>query len=71
LHLIGPAEFADRVEHKLLAYSLNLLDEQQFDFVIRVAEFNGDGFVQKAPGTGRSIIARGGWGAGRETHRGN
>jgi ribonuclease Z len=39
LHLIGPAEFADRVEHKLLAYSLNLLDEQSFDFVIRVAEF--------------------------------
>jgi ribonuclease Z len=44
LHLIGPAEFADRVEHKLRAYSLNLLDEQSFDFVIRVAEFYDDGF---------------------------
>ena len=44
LHLVGPAEFADRVEHKPRAYSLNLLDEQSFDFVIRVAEFNGDDF---------------------------
>jgi ribonuclease Z len=43
LDLIGPAEFADRVEHKLRAYSLNLLDEQSFDFVIRVTEFD-DGF---------------------------
>jgi ribonuclease Z len=42
LHLIGPAEFADRVEHKLRAYSLNLLDEQSFDFTIRVAEYHGD-----------------------------
>ena len=44
LHLIGPPEFADRVEHKLLAYSLNLLDEGSFDFVITAAEFNGDSF---------------------------
>jgi ribonuclease BN (tRNA processing enzyme) len=27
LHLIGPTDFADRVEHKLNAYTLNLLDE--------------------------------------------
>jgi ribonuclease Z len=44
LHLIGPAEFADRVEHKLRAYSLNLLDERSSDFVITAAEFNGEGF---------------------------
>jgi ribonuclease Z len=37
LHLIGPAEFVERVEHKLLAYSLNLLDERSFDFVITAA----------------------------------
>jgi ribonuclease Z len=44
LHLVGPAEFADSVEHKIRAYSLNLLDERSFDFVVRAAEFNGDGF---------------------------
>lgn len=44
LHLIGPSEFADRVEHKLRAYTLNLLDEDFVDFVILVSEFSGDGF---------------------------
>jgi ribonuclease Z len=44
LHLIGPAEFADRVEHKLRAYTLNLLDENSVDFAIRVAEFSEGGF---------------------------
>jgi ribonuclease Z len=44
LHLIGPAGFADRVEHKLRAYTLNLLDAQSIDFVIVAAEFSGDGF---------------------------
>src|SRR5262249_18968893 len=28
LHLVGPTGFADRVEHKLKAYTLNFLDEQ-------------------------------------------
>jgi ribonuclease Z len=42
--LIGPAGFADRVEHKLRAYTLNLLDAQSVDFVIVAAEFSGDGF---------------------------
>jgi ribonuclease Z len=44
LHLIGPAEFADRVEHKLRAYTLNLLDEDSIDFVIVAFEFSGTGF---------------------------
>jgi ribonuclease Z len=44
LHLIGPAGFADRVEHKLRAYTLNLLDAQSVDFVIVAAEFSGNGF---------------------------
>ena len=46
LHLIGPAGFADRVEHKLRAYTLNLLTEDPFDFVITAAEFNGEGFAR-------------------------
>jgi ribonuclease Z len=44
LHLIGPAAFADRVEHKLKAYTLNLLDAESVDFVIVAAEFGGAGF---------------------------
>jgi ribonuclease Z len=44
LHLVGPTGFSDRVEHKLRAYTLNLLGEHSSDFVITAAEFNGDGF---------------------------
>jgi len=44
LHLIGPVGFADRVEHKLRAYTLNLLDEDSVDFVIVASEFSGAGF---------------------------
>ncbi len=43
LHLAGPAGFADRVEHKLRAYTLNLLDEHPFDFLITAAEFVEEG----------------------------
>ena len=43
LHLIGPAGFADRVEHKLRAYTLNLLGTEFVDFVIVAAEFSGVG----------------------------
>jgi ribonuclease Z len=44
LHLIGPVGFGDRVDHKLKAYTLNLLDEHSCDFVITASEFNGEGF---------------------------
>jgi ribonuclease Z len=44
LHLVGPTAFGDRVNHKLKAYTLNLLDEHSCDFVITAAEFNGDRF---------------------------
>ena len=39
LHLIGPAGFAERVEHKLRAYTLNLLEQHAVDFIITVTEF--------------------------------
>ena len=58
MHLIGPAEFADRVEHKLRAYSLNLLNEQSFDFVIKVAEFDGDGFKRTCEFRAREAFRR-------------
>jgi ribonuclease Z len=44
LHLVGPTGFADRVEHKLKAYTLNLLSESTVDFFITASEFNGEGF---------------------------
>jgi ribonuclease Z len=43
LHLFGPAGFADRVEHKLRAYTWNLLDENSFDFILTATEIVGDG----------------------------
>src|SRR5437660_7536064 len=42
LHLVGPTGFADRVEHKLKSYTLDLLGEHSCDFVITVAEFSGE-----------------------------
>lgn len=48
LHLIGPAGFADRVEHKLSAYTLNLLDAGSINFVIVAAEFSGAGVAPAA-----------------------
>src|SRR6516225_2430892 len=47
LHLVGPAGFADRVQHKLKAYTLDLLGEDSCDFVITVAEFNGERFERR------------------------
>jgi len=38
LHLIGPAGFTDRVEHKLRAYTWNLLDENSLDFIITTTD---------------------------------
>jgi ribonuclease Z len=57
LHLIGPVGFADRVEHKLRAYTLNLLDEDSIDFVIVASEFSGAGFdhIAKQARVGRLI----------------
>jgi ribonuclease Z len=44
LHLIAAAEFADRIEHKLRAYTLNLLNDDSVDFVIVAYEFSGAAF---------------------------
>jgi len=48
LHLVGPTGFADHVEHKLKAYTLNLLDAQSVDFAIVASEFNGSGLIECA-----------------------
>jgi ribonuclease Z len=43
LHLFGPAGFNEQVEHKLRAYTWNLLDEESFDFTVIATEFGIDG----------------------------
>jgi ribonuclease Z len=43
LHLAGPEGFADRVEHKLRAYTWNLLGEDSPDFVLTVTEWSTTG----------------------------
>src|SRR5262249_17702587 len=63
LHLVGPAGFADRVKHKLKAYTLDLLGEDSCDFVITVAEFTGERFDRRCERSiaSCSIIARRPW----------
>jgi ribonuclease Z len=43
LHLYGPPGFLDRVEHKLAAYTWNLVANYESDFVIRAVEAHPDG----------------------------
>jgi ribonuclease Z len=56
LHLVGPAGFADRVQHKLKAYTLDLLGEDSCDFVITAAEFNGERFDRRCEFHAREIF---------------
>jgi ribonuclease Z len=48
LHLTGPPGFIDRVEHKLGAYTWNLVAENETDFVIAVQEFDGRKVIEAA-----------------------
>jgi ribonuclease Z len=58
LHLIGPAGFADRVEHKLRAYTLNLLEQHPFDFLITAAEFVENGIERVCAFRAREAFRR-------------
>lgn len=48
LDLIGPPDFIDRVEHKLAAYTWNLIARNETDFVIGAAEIHDDSLVRTA-----------------------
>ena len=48
LRLVGPPGFVERVEHKLRAYTWNLLDEGSMDFSISAAEFADGRFGRAA-----------------------
>jgi ribonuclease Z len=58
LRLIGPTGFVDHVEHKLRAYTLNLLNAQSVDFAIVAAEFNGVGFDRACEFRAREAFRR-------------
>ncbi len=46
--LYGPERFIAQVEHKLAAYTWNLVQSYETDFVITVHELGGDGRLQRA-----------------------
>jgi ribonuclease Z len=48
LELVGPPGFIDRVEHKIAAYTWNLIAGNETDFVISVAEVHHDALAVRA-----------------------
>lgn len=48
MHLFGPAHFLDQVEHKLAAYTWNLVANYSSDFTLVVTEIRGEGRLQRA-----------------------
>jgi ribonuclease Z len=48
LHLFGPPGFIDRVEHKLAAYTWNLVANYESDLVVRATEASPDGTLETA-----------------------
>jgi ribonuclease Z len=67
LHLFGPADFADRVQHKLQAYTWNLLDENSFDFVLTATEITGGGAHRRSEFRAREAFRRRDLSAGTRT----
>jgi ribonuclease Z len=58
LHLTGPPSFIDRVEHKLGAYTWNLVAENETDFVIAAQEFDGRNVIEAAEFHTRNAFLR-------------
>ena len=48
VRLYGPQNFISQVEHKLAAYTWNLVQNYATDFVVEVHELQADGRVQRA-----------------------
>jgi ribonuclease Z len=48
LHLFGPPGFIDRVEHKLAAYTWNLVANYESDLLVRATEAGLDGTLESA-----------------------
>ena len=58
LHLFGPPGFIDRVEHKLAAYTWNLVANYESDLVVRAAEVSPDGEIETAEMRSRTGFRR-------------
>jgi ribonuclease Z len=58
VRIYGPRQFISQVEHKLAAYTWNLVHNYQTDFVIEAHELNPDGRVQRARFHSRERFAR-------------
>jgi ribonuclease Z len=48
VRMYGPPGFIDRVEHKLAAYTWNLVQNYETDFVVEAHELSADGRVPRA-----------------------
>lgn len=48
MHLFGPAHFLEQVEHKLAAYTWNLVENYSTDFTMVVTEVQDDGASRRA-----------------------
>jgi ribonuclease Z len=58
LRLYGPPGFIDRVEHKLAAYTWNLVANYESDFVVQAVEAHSDGTLQAAGFRSRAEFRR-------------
>jgi ribonuclease Z len=54
----GPPGFVSQVEHKLLAYTWNLVQNYESDFVIEARELHADGHVERARFRSRAQFRR-------------
>jgi ribonuclease Z len=58
LALYGPEGFIDRVQHKLAAFTWNLVDHYAVDLALTVCEVSGDGQLRQATFNSRERFAR-------------
>ncbi len=59
VHLFGPPGFLDRVEHKLAAYTWNLVESYENELLFRVTELSPEGFGARADFSSRRGFLRG------------
>lgn len=58
VRLYGPGRFIDQLEHKLSAYTWNLVENYETDFVITAHELGADGRMRRAQFRSRSRFMR-------------
>jgi ribonuclease Z len=58
LHMVGPVDFIERIEHKLQGFTWNLLDETSVDFQLHVGEFHESRLARQAVFAARTVFRR-------------